>query len=99
MREFYAPHRNVNGPVAGPNLRRFRLHRSCLRPNCKRPLAADGKKTIAASDCNSCHLILAQGSGEQLKKLNADGYTFFHIDSEFSEFSYKTCHTGGPQLA
>jgi len=32
---------------------------------------------IKASDCNSCHLILAQGSGEQLKKLNADGYTFF----------------------
>ena len=59
---------------------------------------ADGKKTIAASDCNSCHLILAQGSGEQLKKLNADGYPFFHIDSGFAEFSCTTCHTGGPQL-
>jgi hypothetical protein len=57
-----------------------------------------GQKSIKASDCNSCHLILALGSGEQLKKLNADGYTFFHIDSEFSEFSCTTCHTGGPQL-
>jgi hypothetical protein len=55
-------------------------------------------KTIGASDCNSCHLILAQGSGEQLKQLNAGGHPFFHIDSEFSEFSCATCHTGGPQL-
>jgi hypothetical protein len=38
------------------------------------------------------------GSGEQLEKLIADGYTFFHVDSEFSEFSCTTCHTGGPQL-
>jgi hypothetical protein len=52
---------------------------------------------IKACDCKSCHLILAQGSGEQLEKLIADGYTFFHIDSEFSDFSYSTCHTGGPQ--
>jgi hypothetical protein len=59
---------------------------------------ADGTKTIAASDCNSCHLILAQSNGEQLKKLNADGYPFFHIGSEFSEFSCTTCHTGGPQV-
>jgi len=32
---------------------------------------------IKACDCKSCHLILAQGSGEQLKNLIADGYTFF----------------------
>ena len=70
----------------------------CFRCHDGNHKTADGKKTIAASDCNSCHLILAQGSGEQLKKLNADGYTFFHIDSEFSEFSCATCHTGGPQL-
>ena len=70
----------------------------CFRCHDGNHKAADGKKTIAASDCNSCHLILAQGSGEQLKKLNADGYPFFHIDSEFSEYSCTTCHTGGPQL-
>jgi hypothetical protein len=52
---------------------------------------------IKASDCKSFNLILAHGSGDQLKKLNADGYTFFHIDSEFSEFSCTTCQTGGPQ--
>jgi len=32
------------------------------------------------------------------KQRNAGGYPFFHIDSEFSEFSCTTCHTGGPQL-
>jgi hypothetical protein len=70
----------------------------CFRCHDGTHKTADGQKTISASDCNSCHLILAQGSGEQLKKLNADGYPFFHIDSEFSEFSCTTCHTGGPQL-
>jgi nitrate/TMAO reductase-like tetraheme cytochrome c subunit len=69
----------------------------CFRCHDGNHKTADGSKTISASDCNSCHLILAQGSGEQLKKLNADGYTFFHIDSEFSDFSCSTCHTGGPQ--
>jgi NapC/NirT cytochrome c family, N-terminal region len=69
----------------------------CFRCHDGNHKTADGKKMTAASDCNSCHVILAQGSGEQLKKLNADGYTFFHIDSEFSDFSCSTCHTGGPQ--
>jgi hypothetical protein len=70
----------------------------CFRCHDGNHKTADGTKTIAASDCNSCHLILAQGNGEELKKLNADGYPFFHIDSEFSEFSCTTCHTGGPQV-
>jgi hypothetical protein len=69
----------------------------CFRCHDGNHKTSDGNKTIAASDCRSCHLILAQGSGEQLKKLNADGYEFFHIDSEFSEFSCAMCHTGGTQ--
>src|SRR4029077_10150190 len=81
-----------------PNNIRHKDWNGCFRCHDGNHKTADGKKTIAASDCNSCHLILAQGSGEQLKKLNADGYTFFHIDSQFSEFSCTTCHTGGPQL-
>ena len=69
----------------------------CFRCHDGKHTTADGQKSIAASDCRSCHIILAQGSGEQLKQLNADGHEFFHVDSEFSEFSCTECHTGGPQ--
>jgi nitrate/TMAO reductase-like tetraheme cytochrome c subunit len=54
----------------------------------------DGKKTISADNCNICHVILAQGSGDQLKQLKADGYDFYHIDSTYLDFSCTTCHTG-----
>jgi len=49
---------------------------------------------IPASDCNLCHIILAQGSGAQLKQLKADGYDFYHIDSTYLDFSCADCHTG-----
>ena len=58
---------------------------------------ADGNMSIKASDCRSCHLILAQGSGEQLKQVNAKGHDFIHIDAEYSDFSCTDCHTGGIQ--
>ena len=56
--------------------------------------AADGKTTIQGNDCNSCHLILAQGSDEDMNKLNAKGSPFIHVDSEYSDFSCAECHTG-----
>lgn len=69
----------------------------CFRCHDGKHKTADGQKTIAASDCRSCHIILAQGTGDQLKQLNADGHDFIHVDSEFSDFSCTECHTGGVQ--
>jgi nitrate/TMAO reductase-like tetraheme cytochrome c subunit len=66
----------------------------CFRCHDGLHKAADGKTRIQASDCNSCHVILAQGSGEQLEKLNAKGYSFFHIDAINEDFSCNNCHTG-----
>ena len=66
----------------------------CFRCHDGKHKSADGRKMIKASDCNSCHTILAQGSGEQLQKLVAMGHTFFHVDSEYSDFSCTQCHTG-----
>jgi hypothetical protein len=54
----------------------------------------DGKKAIAANDCNACHTILAQGNGADLEKLSAKGHSFFHIDSINEDFSCANCHTG-----
>jgi nitrate/TMAO reductase-like tetraheme cytochrome c subunit len=69
----------------------------CFRCHDGKHVSADGKMSIKASDCRSCHLILAQGSGEAFNQINAQGYDFVHIDAPYSEFSCTDCHNGGPQ--
>jgi nitrate/TMAO reductase-like tetraheme cytochrome c subunit len=69
----------------------------CFRCHDGKHMASDGKSSIKASDCRSCHLILAQGNGEQLQQVNLQGHNFIHIDSEYSDFSCIDCHTGGIQ--
>jgi len=69
----------------------------CFRCHDGSHKTADKKKTIPASDCNTCHTIIAQGNGDDLQKLNGKGNVFFHIDSEYTDFSCNTCHTGGIQ--
>jgi hypothetical protein len=54
----------------------------------------DGRKQVASSSCDSCHVILAQGSGPALDKLSAKGSVFFHLDSEYTDFTCNNCHTG-----
>jgi len=66
----------------------------CFRCHDGLHKAADGKVRISASDCNACHTIVAQGSGEQLTKLDAKGHSFFHIDAINEDFSCNNCHTG-----
>jgi hypothetical protein len=66
----------------------------CFRCHDGLHKAADGKTNISANDCNSCHTILAQGSGEQLTQLNPKGLSFFHIDAVNEDFSCNSCHTG-----
>ncbi len=69
----------------------------CFRCHDGKHIAADGKMSIKASDCRSCHLILAQGDPEGMKQVNAQGLDFVHIDAPYSEFSCTDCHTGGIQ--
>ena len=66
----------------------------CFRCHDGQHNTADGKATVKASDCTSCHLITAQGSGAGLEKVNLKGMNFIHIDSEYSDFSCAECHTG-----
>lgn len=70
----------------------------CFRCHDGKHVAADGAKSIKASDCRSCHLILAQGNPESMNDINPKGHEFMHIDAEYSDFSCIDCHTGGPQL-
>ncbi len=66
----------------------------CFRCHDGQHKSADGKRSIAASNCNSCHTILAQGAGAELEKVNLNGHTFFHIDAPNEDFSCNNCHTG-----
>ncbi len=69
----------------------------CFRCHDNEHSSTDGSRTIQGSDCNSCHLIVAQGTGDELENVNMSGYVFSHLDSEYSEFSCAECHDGALQ--
>jgi len=69
----------------------------CFRCHDGKHFAADGKSSIKGSDCNACHIIVAQGAGKELEKYSPAGVPFFHIDSEFSDPSCADCHNGQAQ--
>lgn len=50
----------------------------CFRCHDGQHKTADGKQSVKASDCNACHLILAQGSGKELEHLSGQGLKFAH---------------------
>ena len=52
---------------------------------------------MAATDCNSCHSILAQGAGDSLLQLSPAGQPFEHPDGDVEGFLCSDCHNGGPQ--
>ncbi|MEI8386275.1 MAG: NapC/NirT family cytochrome c [Verrucomicrobiota bacterium] len=71
-----------------------KIWEGCFRCHDGKHKTVDGKSSIQGNNCNSCHLILAQGNDEEMNKLNAKGYEFIHVDSEYSDFSCAECHTG-----
>jgi len=82
---------------AHPNFIGHKNSNGCFRCHDGKHVAEDGKKSIRGSDCNACHIIVAQGAGKELEKVNLKGMPFFHIDSEFSDPSCADCHTGQTQ--
>lgn len=66
----------------------------CFRCHDGSHKTGDGKHSIKASDCSTCHTILAQGKGDELNQLVPGGQTFKHpgdpVDGGCNE-----CHTGG----
>lgn len=68
----------------------------CFRCHDGLHKTADSKQEIKASDCNACHTLLAQGSGDELSQLNPGGMTFNHPGGELDENpTCNECHTGG----
>ena len=69
----------------------------CFRCHDDKHKNAAGEKP-KATDCTTCHTILAQGKGAQLAVLDAKGLQFAHPDGELDpELSCTDCHTGGIQ--
>lgn len=53
---------------------------------------------VRASDCNSCHTILAQGKGAELATLTPTGLEFKHPDGPYDEeLKCYDCHNGAVQ--
>jgi nitrate/TMAO reductase-like tetraheme cytochrome c subunit len=67
----------------------------CFRCHDGKHTTADGKRSIKATDCNTCHTILAQGQGEELNQLTPGGQKFRHPGGDDVDGDCWDCHTGG----
>lgn len=72
--------------------------KGCFRCHDDKHVSEDGKRKIS-SDCNSCHTILSQGSGENVQ-VNRSGLTFQHpidIGDEWKTTPCRDCHVQDPE--
>ncbi|HZI30829.1 MAG TPA: NapC/NirT family cytochrome c [Candidatus Binatia bacterium] len=68
----------------------------CFRCHDGEHKTADKKRAIL-NDCNTCHTILAQGTGARLNELTPGGQKFEHPGGDLDGYNTCTdCHTGGP---
>lgn len=68
----------------------------CFRCHDGDHKTADGKRSVKASNCDACHLIVAQGAGKDLELLTAKGLKFAHPGDELDENPQcHECHNGG----
>jgi len=66
----------------------------CFRCNDGQHKTPDGKRSIKANECNTCHTLLAQGSGAELEQLTPAGQKFKHPGDEV-DGGCNDCHSGG----
>ncbi len=69
----------------------------CFRCHNDELLAGADKPRITQNDCNSCHVILAQGRGAQLHQLAPDGLEFAHPEGDTNGLLCSDCHNGANQ--
>jgi nitrate/TMAO reductase-like tetraheme cytochrome c subunit len=68
----------------------------CFRCHDGKHVSTVGKKTIKANDCNACHYIVAQGSGERANEISPKGLKFAHPLEEYDPaYQCTDCHNGG----
>lgn len=71
----------------------------CFRCHDGKHFATDGKHQVLTMDCNSCHTILAQGSGADLAKVAPEGAAFQHPSADIEGLGLlcNDCHNGKNQ--
>jgi len=91
----FFPEMNVNWRKY-PNNIGHTIFPGCYRCHDGKHKSADGK--VVSHDCNSCHTIIAQGSGDQLASISPQGLDFQHptdIGDLWKEMNCAECHNGG----
>lgn len=69
----------------------------CFRCHDDKHKTATGE-TVRASDCTSCHTIIAQGKDGDMTTISASGQEFKHPGGEYDEeLRCNDCHNGGIQ--
>ena len=93
-RDNFFPEMNAAWNKYPDNIGHF-IWTGCFRCHDGNHKTADGKRSIKASDCNTCHTILAQGSGAQLDMLSPAGQQFVHPGDEIDSSQLcNECHDG-----
>jgi hypothetical protein len=93
-RDNFFPEMKANWSVYPDNIGHM-IWPGCFRCHDGNHKTEDGKHVIKANDCNSCHTILAQGSGAELEQLTPGGQKFKHPGGDY-DLTCADCHTGGP---
>ncbi|HSE43681.1 MAG TPA: cytochrome c3 family protein, partial [Acidobacteriota bacterium] len=80
-----------------PNHVGHTMYAGCYRCHDGKHQSSDGK--VITHNCNACHTIIAQGSGEAAQTISPGGLEFQHpvdIGDVWKEMNCAECHTGGP---
>lgn len=81
---------------AYPNNIGHMIWKGCFRCHDDRHKTKAGQ--VIEKDCNACHIIISQGSGEETA-VDLGGLEFQHpedIDEAWMDMNCNECHTGGP---
>jgi nitrate/TMAO reductase-like tetraheme cytochrome c subunit len=69
----------------------------CFRCHDDKHKTVEGQ-SISATECNACHVVLAQGNGAELEQLNARGAEFKHPGGDLDpDLTCSDCHNGAIQ--
>jgi nitrate/TMAO reductase-like tetraheme cytochrome c subunit len=88
----FFPEMKANWSVYPDNIGHMRWP-GCFRCHDGDHKTDDGKRVIDSHDCNSCHTILAQGSGAELNQLTPGGQPFKHPGGDY-DINCSNCHDG-----
>jgi hypothetical protein len=88
----FFPEMKANWSVYPDNIGHMRWP-GCFRCHDGNHKTDDGKRSIDSHDCNSCHTILSQGSGDELLQLTPGGQPFKHPGGDY-DLNCSMCHDG-----